>query len=88
MSTMGLSIKNEDVEARVRRLAALTGEGVTEAIDNAVVERLARIEHTKSERARARLAALDAALARLGPRPPLDRKAIDEELYDEQGLPR
>jgi hypothetical protein len=39
---MGLSINTAAVEAKVRRLAALTGLGVTEAIDLAVSDKLAR----------------------------------------------
>lgn len=85
---MGLSIKNDEVEARIRRLTELTGEGVTEAVDAAVRARLAELENVKEERAKKRLAALDALLEDLGPLPPLDQKAVDDELYDENGLPR
>lgn len=85
---MGLSIKNEEVEARIRRLTELTGEGVTEAVDAAVRARLQELESSKEERAEARLAALDAILEKYGPLPPLDQKAIDDEIYDENGLER
>ena len=85
---MGLSIKNEEVEARIRRLTELTGEGVTEAVDAAVRARLAELEQAKAMRAKARLAALDAVLKEIGPLPPLDQKAIVEEIYDENGLER
>lgn len=85
---MGLSIKNEEVEARIRRLTELTGEGVTEAIDGAVREKLARVEKVSEEEIKRRMAALDAILASLGPLPKLDQKAIDEEMYDEFGAPR
>jgi antitoxin VapB len=85
---MGLSIKNEEVEARIRRLTELTGEGVTEAIDGAVREKLARVEKVSEEEIQRRVAALDAILARLGPLPKLDQKAIEDEMYDEFGAPR
>jgi len=85
---MGLSIKNEDVEARVRKLAEATGLGVTEAIDDAVRRRLQALEHDQ-EAERARLhAAIETIRAKFGPFPPLDQEAIDEEMYDENGLPR
>jgi ribonuclease VapC len=41
---MGLNIKNAGVEAAIRKLAARTGESLTDAIDNAVQEKLARLE--------------------------------------------
>jgi antitoxin VapB len=85
---MGLSIKNEEVEARIRRLTELTGEGVTEAIDAAVREKLARVEKVREEEIQRRMAAVDAILAKYGPFPKLDQKAIDEEMFDEFGVPR
>ncbi|MBU6372480.1 MAG: type II toxin-antitoxin system VapB family antitoxin [Alphaproteobacteria bacterium] len=85
---MGLNIKNEDVEARVRRLAAVTGLGVTEAIDSAVREKLARLDAEREARAAQRSAALDALLDQFGPLEPLDLKAIDEEMYGPDGVPR
>lgn len=85
---MGLSIKNEAVEAKVRRLAALTGLGVTEAIDLAVSEKLAREGRVSAEEQARRIAAVRAVLDSIGPLPPLDQKAIDDEVYDEHGLER
>lgn len=85
---MGLSIKNEVVEAKVRRLAELTGLGVTEAIDVAVSEKLAREGRVSPEEQARRLAVIHAVLDSIGPLPPLDQKAINEEMYDEHGLPR
>lgn len=84
---MGLSIKNEDVEARVRRLAAATGVGVTEAIDAAVSEKLARLDADRDALAAQRSAALDDLLDRFGPLDPLDLKAIDDEMYGPDGTP-
>jgi antitoxin VapB len=85
---VGLSIKNDEVEGKVRRLAEATGLGVTEAIDQAVTEKLARLDKVKEADIQAKLKALDAIIDKYGPFPPLDQKAIDEELYDENGLPR
>jgi len=85
---LGLSIKNEEVERKVRRLAEATGLGVTEAIDEAVTEKLARVEKATEAEVQAKLKALDAIIEKYGPFPRLDQKAIDDELYDEHGLPR
>ncbi len=85
---MGLSIKNEEVEARVRRLSELTGQGVTEAIDEAVRARLNALERDQeAEQARIH-AAVKAIRQKYGPLPPLDQKAIDDEIYDENGVER
>ena len=39
---MALHINNSDVELKVRRMAALTGESITDAIGNAADERIKR----------------------------------------------
>jgi hypothetical protein len=41
---MGLNIKNPGVEADIRRLAELTGESLTSAVQAAVREKIARLE--------------------------------------------
>ena len=41
---MSLNIKNEEIHARVRRLAELTGMSQTAAVDDAVRHRLAELE--------------------------------------------
>ncbi len=85
---MGLSIKNDEVEERVRRLAEMTGKGVTEAIDDAVQRRLSALQSERDKELARLTAALDDLWQKYGPLPPLDHKAIDEEMYDENGLPR
>lgn len=85
---MGLSIKNEAVEAKVRRLAQLTGLGVTEAIDLAVSDKLARAGRVSPEEQARRIAAAEAVRRQFGPLPPLDQEAIEKEMYDAQGLER
>ena len=41
---MALNIKDQDTHALARRLAAATGESLTEAVRTAVAERLTRVE--------------------------------------------
>ncbi len=91
---MGLNIKNPKVEKAIRDLAAATGESLTEAVENAVVERLQRVGPGPCARTGAEL------LARL--KPLQDRIAAEraargdtrtsqelmDELYDEYGLPK
>ena len=95
---MGLNIKKPATEAAIRRLAARTGESLTDAIDRAVTERLARIEAEDAARKPAQtveefLAAIrplqDAIAAKrktMGDHRTA-RELIDE-LYDEHGLPK
>ena len=84
---MPLSIKHPEADRLARELAARTGESLTEAVINALKERLQR------EAGRARVRRLSDELGRIGARcaalPVLDDRAADEILgYDEDGVPR
>jgi antitoxin VapB len=46
---MALHINNPEVEQKVRQMAALTGESITDAIGTAVNERLHRVRNTRGE---------------------------------------
>ena len=86
---MALSIKNPDADHLARELADTTGESITEAVVQAIRERLER------ERARrrsvagqsaARIRRIQERIARL---PVRDPHAADEIIgYDDAGLPR
>lgn len=84
---MALSIKHPEADRLARELAARTGETLTEAVIEALRERLIR------ERGRSRGPRVSEQLAAIGRRcaslPVLDQRTPDEILgYDEQGLPR
>ena len=85
---MGLNIKNEDVHAAVRELAARLGVSQTSAVERAVREKLAAMadDADLDERARRRREAIAAAQeAYRG----VDLWAIADDLYDPAtGLPR
>ena len=95
---MGLNIKNPDVESNIRKLAERTGETLTDAIDNAVRERLARLEDEAAKNRPAQT--VEEFLARIKPlqdavadarRKSGDSRSVQElmdDLYDENGLPR
>lgn len=83
---MGLSIKNARTERNVRRLARLTGESMTKAVDLAVAERIKRVKPRgsgpKDQGLADRLLAIGRRCAAL---PDLDRrsaKAILDDLWD------
>lgn len=90
MVDMSLNIKNETTHELVRRLAALTGQSQTSAVEDAVRRRLAELEEGREaeiERRRAAIAAV-IARARLVPRTGRSTEDIMDELYDETGMPR
>lgn len=90
MVDMSLNIKNETTHELVRRLAALTGQSQTSAVEDAVRRRLAELEQGREaeiERKRAAIAAV-IARARLVPRTGRSTEDIMDELYDEAGMPR
>jgi antitoxin VapB len=83
---VSLNIKDEATHRRVRRLARLTGETMTRAVDRAVTERLERIGKSRNRGGLAgQLLKLGHECARL---PVLDKRTPEEMLYDEQGLPK
>ena len=90
---MGLNIKSSEAEAVVRELAAATGEGLTEAVQKAAEERLARVKQSRRSKTAKSL------LERLRPLQEIiaaERRAkgdvrtaqeLMDALYDEHGLP-
>lgn len=89
MDDRHLNIKNPETTRLARRLAALEGRSITEAITVALRERLERLERFET---RARDAAARAGVARIqdlvAGLPERDARTGDEILdYDEYGLP-
>ncbi|MBZ5594909.1 MAG: type II toxin-antitoxin system VapB family antitoxin [Acidobacteriia bacterium] len=83
---MALSIKHPEADRLARELAAKTGESLTEAVVNALRERLARQSGRKSVlRLRDELRAIRERCKKL---PVLDHRTSDQILgYDDRGLP-
>lgn len=84
---MALNIRNAEAEKLAEALAKLTGETKTEAVTQALRDRLARL---RRERTRRRLAdELDEIALHCARLPVLDPRTPEEILgYDEHGLPR
>lgn len=85
---MALSIKHPEADRLARELAKSTGEGITEAVINALRERLAR-----QRKRRRHGSPLSEELRAIGERvaamPVLDPRDAEEILdYDERGVPR
>jgi len=83
---MALNIKDPEADALARQLAARTGESLTEAILNALKERLARTERAGGPGLLRELAAIRRRCARLKVK---DARSADEIIgYDASGAPR
>ncbi len=84
---MGVIIKNPTTEKKIRRLAKRTGETLTQAVERAVDERLARLpaRRKKGRIDRAKLAEL---LAYFNSLPVDDPRSPDEIIgYNDNGVP-
>ncbi len=86
MKIMALNIRNPETERLAETLARLTGESKTQAVTQALRDRLERVRRRRSGR---RLAdELDEIAKHCGSLPVLDDRAADEILgYDAHGLP-
>ena len=84
---MGIFIRKPETEAKIRELAARTGQTLTDAVEQAVDERLARTPVKKGRIDRAKLAAL---LAEVSRQTRVNEGLTDDEIvgYDEFGVPR
>jgi antitoxin VapB len=84
---MALNIRNAEAEKLAEALAKLTGETKTEAVTQALRDRLARLRRERAQRCLAdELDEIALHCARL---PVQDSRTPDEILeYDEHGLPR
>lgn len=88
---MAITLRNKQVEERIRSIGRRTGEG-----PSAVIARLVEAEEPQPGRVREaeaarRRAAWDAYEATVPPWTDADRAAVKqamEDLYDEDGLPR
>jgi antitoxin VapB len=84
---MALNIRNAETERLVAELALLTGRTKTEAVNEAIRDRLERLRRERSGRSLAD--ELDDIGRRCAKLPVLDARPADEVVgYDEHGVPR
>jgi antitoxin VapB len=83
---MAISIKDPETDRLARALAAATGESLTDAIREALRDRLERETHRSRRGMDVTLRQIQERLARL---PVVDARSADDILgYDAHGLPR
>ena len=84
---MALNIKNEETHRLIEQLARTTGENMTEAVTEAVRERLERLRRRRKKGLEKRLVEIGKDCAAHLKEP---YRSVDhgELLYDEKGLPR
>lgn len=83
---MAINIKDPETDRLARAVAAATGVSLTEAIREALRDRLERESHRSRRGVGVEVRRIQERLARL---PVLDKRSPDEIIgYDDQGLPR
>jgi antitoxin VapB len=82
---MAILIKDQEADQLIRRLAERTGESITDAVKQAVRERLERVPLTEDEIA-VRRRKIDALVAKANAMPTVDNRTPDEIIgYNERG---
>ena len=86
---MGILIKRPETEDKIRELADRTGETITDAVDRAVEERLAKVG-TRKRAGRVDWQRLEKLVSKVRSSPPIHEHLTDDEIvgYDEFGVPR
>ncbi|HEX2589942.1 MAG TPA: type II toxin-antitoxin system VapB family antitoxin [Rhizomicrobium sp.] len=85
---MALHIISPEADKLARKLAKQNGESITDAVINALKERLARTDAKKVGDREKRKAEIRDILKRMDTYPVLDNRTPDEILgYDQNGLP-
>lgn len=86
---MGILIKRTETEDKIRELADRTGETITDAVDRAVDERLAKLGARKRG-GRVDWERLETLVSKVRTSQPLNEHLTDDEIvgYDESGVPR
>lgn len=83
---MALNIKDPETDALARRLAAMTGESITEAVREAMRERIERLQRQVHRQDRSDH--LHSYIERGRRRPTLDSRTPEQILrYDDHGMP-
>jgi antitoxin VapB len=86
---MGIRIERAETEEKIRELAFRTGETITDAVDRAIDERLAKLGPSRTT-GRVDWIRLEALIAKVKAAPALNQGMTDEAIvgYNEHGVLR
>lgn len=85
---MAINLKSPETERLIRRLADVTGESITEAVLEAVRQRLEREEAVRRQDIDRSWARIEQLQRRVREQPLLDPRSPDEIIgYNESGVP-
>jgi hypothetical protein len=88
MNDVPIQIRNPDVVRAIRQLAAEKGQPITDVIGQVVNAELSRIEAGREVEVQRRLAAVRDIVERFNALPVVGPLLTDDDLYDEDGLPK
>jgi hypothetical protein len=88
MNDVPIQIRNPEVVRAIRALATESGQPITQAVAGAVAAELQRRRSARDEDQARRLAAIRQIVKQFQKLPIVGPGLTDEDLYDEDGLPR
>lgn len=83
-----VQIRNAAATRRMRRLAQVTRQPLTEAVDDAVRERLERVDRQSDDERELWKANIRRLVAEFHALPVVGPLLTDDDMYDEDGLPK
>ena len=88
MKQTPIQIRNDAVVGEIRELSALTGKPITEAVAHAVRAELAREKQARANDLERKLEAVREISRRFRGRRRAGPPLTDDDLYDEDGMPK
>ena len=88
MNDTPIQIRNPQVTRAIRELAEQSGRPITVAVGEAVKEALSRRQAKREQGYQSRLAAIDAVVEKIQRLPRIGPGLTDDDLYDQDGLPK
>lgn len=83
-----VQVRNGEVADLIRRLASLRGESITRALGAVVAPEVERLENTRDRQNKDKRRRIEATLAQWDALPIVGEPLTDDDLYDQDGLPR
>ena len=83
-----VQIRKPEVAERLRELARLEGKSITDLVEDMVRERDERLIARREAEIEAKLAAVEEIVAHFNSLPIIGPLLTDDDIYDEDGLPK